>query len=286
MKLISFDALRTLKFPPHTYLKPELFFRHKDDIQNADWILFPEYWQVNALFFGLKARIFPSLPTYLIGHSKVEMTRVFETLVPAHMPFTLIHGNSPEYREAIWDAMLIPFVAKIPKASMGEGVFLIENRADWNAYCNKTDVLYAQEFLPIDRDLRLVVIGEKVVGGYWRIQSDNGFHNNIAQGGTMMPGHIPPAAIELVEGLAKTLGIDHAGFDVAMVGNHPYLFEFNRIFGTQGVEKLVGDITPMIVEYLSNKLNQIDPPTPIEPKGPKGPRSAQRGRGTRLKKVA
>lgn len=266
MKLISFDALRTLKFPSHTYIKPELFFRHKDDIQAADWVLFPEYWQVNPLVFGLKARIFPSLPSYLIGHNKVEMTRVFETLVPEHVPFTLVHGNTPDKAEAIWAAMPLPFVAKIPKASMGEGVFLVENRADWNAYCNKTDILYAQEYLPIDRDLRLVVIGEKVVSGYWRIQSHNGFHNNIARGGTIVHGYIPPAAIALVEKVAGTLGVDHAGFDVAMVGDHPYLFEFNRIFGTQGVEQLIGDLTPHIVNYLQRKLDEFDPTTPERPK--------------------
>lgn len=286
MKLISFDALRTLKFPPHSYIKPELFFRHKEEIQAADWVLFPEYWQLNPLVYGLKARIFPSLSSYLIGHNKVEMTRVFETIVPAHVPFTLIHGNHPDRAEEIWDAMPLPFVAKIPKASMGEGVFLIENRADWNSYCKKTDVLYAQEYLPIDRDLRLVVIGDKVVGGYWRIQSDNGFHNNIARGGTMMAGFIPQAAIDLVEKVARTLGVDHAGFDVAMVGEHPYLFEFNRIFGTQGVEQLIGDLTPLIVNYLNKKLDEFDPTTPKAPKRPKRPGSHIRGKGIRFRRVA
>lgn len=286
MKLISFDALRTLRFPSHSYVKPELFFRHKDDIQQADWVLFPEYWQINALVYGLKANIFPSLPTYLIGHNKVEMTRVFEAIVPEHMPWTLIHGNTPERADYIWETLPLPFVAKIPKSSMGEGVFLIENRADWNAYCNKTDVLYAQEYLPIDRDLRLVVIGDKVVSGYWRIQSDNGFHNNIARGGTMVSGYIPPAAIELVEKVARALGVDHAGFDVAMVGEHPFLFEFNRVFGTQGVESLIGDLTPLIVEYLSKKRNEFDPTSPNEPKGPKGPKASQGGRRVRLKRAA
>lgn len=268
MRLVSLDILRTLKFPPHTAIKPEHFFQKKSELSEADWVLYPEYWQVNALVYGLKARIFPSLPTYLIGHDKVTMTRVFQSIVPEHLPETHIHGNSPEKAEMLWDKMSTPFVAKIPKSSMGEGVFLIESREQWKQYCSQTDVLYVQEWLPIDRDLRLVVIGEKVVGGYWRLQGSDGFHNNIARGGEILPGLLPPQAVTLVERVAQSLGVDHAGFDVAMVGDHPYLFEFNRLFGTQGVENLIGDLSPYILDYLSRKMDEFDPLSPITPKGP------------------
>ncbi|MCP5145286.1 MAG: hypothetical protein H6978_10780 [Gammaproteobacteria bacterium] len=279
MELISFDALRTLNFPRHVVLKPEYYLRHPVELRAADWILYPEYWQLNALVFGLHARIFPSLATYLIGHDKVAMTRVFETVAPAHVPLTLIHGNTQIYADEIWAKLPTPFVAKIPKASMGEGVFLIETRSDWRRYCERTDVLYAQEYLPIDRDLRLIVIGEKVVGGYWRLQSANGFHNNIARGGVAVPGPIPPAATALVEGVAGTLGIDHAGFDVALVDGHPYLLEFNRLFGNQGLNELVGDITPGILNYLETKLQDSDPRRPKRGGGTR--RGGRRGRLSR-----
>jgi ribosomal protein S6--L-glutamate ligase len=269
MRIISLDILRTLKFPSHTYIKPEHFFQRTSDFESADWVLYPEYWQVKALVYGLNARVFPSLPTYLIGHDKVEMTRVFQCIVPQNIPETHIHGNTSEKARMLWERMSHPFVAKIPRSSMGEGVFLIENLDQWRTYCSQTDVLYVQEWLPIDRDLRLVVIGERVVGGYWRLQSSNGFHNNIARGGEVFQGVLPPQAVQLVETVARTLGIDHAGFDVAMVGDHPYLFEFNRLFGTQGVESMIGDISHFILEYLRYKLYEFDPTSPNSPKGPK-----------------
>lgn len=271
MKLISFDTLRTLHFPPHLQLKPDQIFQYKEQLAEADWVLFPEYWQLNALLFAFKAHIFPSLPTYLIGHNKVEMTRAFEAVVPVNMPVTRIHGNSPEKAERLWDDFATPFVAKIPKSSMGEGVFLIESRQDWQAYCQKTDTLYVQEYLPIDRDLRLVVVGEKVVTAYWRLQSSDGFHNNIARGGEVAYDDIPPDAIVLVEYVAKTLGVDHAGFDVAMVDGFPYLLEFNRMFGTRGLGgKLVAE---KVMEYLSGKMDYFDP------EFPRGPGIASGSRG-------
>jgi len=167
MHCVSFDIFRTLGFPDTTVLKPDQFLRHKELLRDADWVLFPEYWQLNALVHGLKCRVFPSIASYRIGHDKVEMTRAFQAVAPEHTPWTLISANGPQEREQIWQDMALPFVAKLPKASMGEGVWLIENRADWQRYCDRTDVLYAQEYLPLERDARVVVVGEKWSAGRW-----------------------------------------------------------------------------------------------------------------------
>lgn len=267
MKLVSFDALRTLHFPPLTLLKPEQLLASRAVISESDWVLFPPYWLLNSLVFGLGARVFPSLPTYLIGHNKVEMTRVFEAVVPEHCPWTIILANTPENQNEIWSQMQLPFVAKIPKSSMGDGVFLIEEREQWQQYCARTDALYAQEFLPIDRDLRIVVLGEEILGGYWRIQSPYSFHNNVAKGGEIVPGPIPRSALELVQNLQTTLGIDHAGFDIAMVGDKPYVLEFNRLFGNQGLSAGPTLIAERIVDYLQAGIKSGDPTKPIRPKG-------------------
>jgi ribosomal protein S6--L-glutamate ligase len=95
-----------------------------------------------------------------------------------------------------------------------------------------------------------VVIGDRVVASYWRLQSADGFHNNIAAGGRLDFSPAPPAAIELVERVSRGLGIDHAGFDVAMVGDRPYILEFNRLFGNHGLSEQ--DIKPaeLIYRYL------------------------------------
>ena len=185
MRLVSFDALRVLGYPNTAIIKPESVPCQLDAVLAADWLLFPEYWQVNGLVFGLHKAIFPSLPTYLIGHDKIEMTRAFELVAPLHTPFTLITANEPLHAERLWDQMTLPFVAKLPRSSMGEGVWLIESREDWRAYLQKTDVLYVQEWLPIDRDVRVVWVGDRVIAAYWRLQSADGFHNNVARGGAI-----------------------------------------------------------------------------------------------------
>ena len=267
MNCVSFDAFRTLHLPDTLYIKPEQMFAQRAEIEAADWVLFPEYWQVNALVFGLKKKIFPSLSSYLIGHDKVEMTRAFSMVAPGHLPWTLIEPNTPDHARQVWDQMPLPFVAKIPKSSMGQGVFLIESRTDWNIYLGTTPVIYVQEYLPIERDLRLVVVGGKLVAGFWRCQGHDGFHNNLSQGGTVdADTPLPQVAVDLVLRVSQQLEIDHAGFDVAMVDGYPYLLEFNRLFGNRGLPGLSQQVSAAILDYLQEQTERDD--DPIDPTPP------------------
>lgn len=264
MQLVSFDALRTLKLPDTTFIKPELYLRHLPQIRAADWLLFPPYWLVNALVYGLQKRIFPSHASYLLGHDKVEMTRAFSVVAPEHLPVTLIESNDAAIAEQVWQQMTLPFVAKIPRSSMGEGVFLVADRDDWRDYLARTPVIYVQEYLPIDRDLRCIVVGRRMVGSYWRLQSAQGFHNNLARGGVIDRSPVPEAARDLVLRLAGTLGIDHAGFDIAMAGGHPYVLEFNRLFGSQGLPDADDPVPKAILDYLRAAASgQHSPDTPF-----------------------
>ncbi len=260
MRLVSFDALRTLGMPGVRYFKPEEMFREKTLLsEETDWILFPEYWQINALTYGLGAKIFPSPASYHLGHNKIEQTRLFEMICPTNTPLTLIRPNTPSSRDEILEIFDFPFVAKEPKNSMGRGVFLIEKLSDFDEYCAAAEVLYIQELLPIDRDMRVVLIGDQVIGGYWRV--GEGFHNNVAQGGKVIHGVIPDNARTLIEQIAAQTGINHAGFDIAMVGDHPYLLEFNRLFGNHGIKQLGVDINQLILDYLNRQSTPpIDPP--------------------------
>ncbi|MDO3386927.1 hypothetical protein QWI17_13860 [Gilvimarinus sp. SDUM040013] len=258
--MISFNAFRTLGLNNVHCLKPEYFLQHKDLLRTADWVLFPEYWQVNALVFGLGCHIFPSLSSYLLGHNKIEMTRAFEVIAPTHTPFTLIVANTDTEAARVFDTMDLPFVVKLAKSSMGEGVWKVESRQDFERYRALTDIIYAQEYLPIDRDMRIIWVGNQVVASYWRHQSEQGFYNNVARGGIVDHAPVPLQAITLVERVATGLGLNYAGFDVAMVGDHPYLLEFNRLFGNKGIPGGAAVINQALAEYLL----KAEPPGLVE----------------------
>lgn len=252
MKLITFNPFRTIGIPKITYIKPENMFKEIEKIKEADYILFPEYWQINTLVYGLKKKIFPNISTYQLGHNKIETTRVLQAIFPQNVPYTQILSNENGNIETIEEEFGYPLVAKEIKNSMGRGVFLIENRKSLKSYIENNEFLYIQERLPIDRDLRIVYVGNKVIGAYWRIAGEGQFHNNIAKGASYDYNNIPREAIELVENIARELNINHAGFDVVVVDNKLYILEYNVMFGNEGLRNMGINVEEYISEYINN----------------------------------
>lgn len=249
--------------PEVTLVKPEHMFGRRADLLAADWVLYPRLWQVNALVYGLKRRIFPSVSSYHLGEDKVEMTRAFWSIASANVPHTLILPATDGAVQQVLDEIGLPVVVKEPKAAEGRGVQVLHRASELRAHVAQPHVetLYAQELLPIDRDLRVVWVGDRVIAAYWRIAAFGAFHNNVARGASVSYDEIPLAAVRLVERVAFELGVDHAGFDVAVVDGHPYLMEFNTLFGTAGVEALGVKIGPVVHEYLQRRSRPPEHPT-------------------------
>ncbi|MFC4320298.1 ATP-grasp domain-containing protein [Litchfieldia salsa] len=266
MKLITFNPFRTIGIPNISYIKPEQMFKEIDRIKDADFILFPENWQVNSLVYGLNKNIFPSIQSIQLGYSKIEMTRALWTVCPEHIPYTEILGSSSENIEKVLNTFPFPFVAKENRNSMGKGVFLIENEEDFYEYAKKVDTFYIQEYLENDgRDLRVCVVGNEIVASYWRIGANGEFLHNVARGGEISYDFVPKEACELVLSIAKNLNINHAGFDIMFSEGKPYILEFNTLFGNQGMSRLDTSIETKIFEYL---LTQYKPPYPTGPISP------------------
>jgi ribosomal protein S6--L-glutamate ligase len=254
MRLVSFNPFRSLDIPGVMPLKPESMFDSEEHLRAADFVLFPEYWQVNALIYGYRKKIFPSASTYHLGHNKIELTRSLRAVCPEQLPLTLILQGNEHNAERIYDEMSLPFVAKEAQSSNGQGVFLIRSRQEWESYVDRNEILYAQEYLPIGRDLRVVLVGDRVVTAYFREAPEGGFKTNVAQGGQMRFDDIPQAAIDLVLRAAKALGVDHAGFDVADCDGAYFIFEFNPFFGTHGLNAKGISLGPIIYDYLKRSL--------------------------------
>ncbi len=262
MRLVSFNLFRSLGMPGVTYIKPAEMYEKRALIEAADWVLFPETWQLNTLLYAFRSRIFPSPAGYHLGADKVQMTRAFWATCPAHVPHTRIEAADAAGSEAILESFSFPFVAKEIRHSMGRGVHLIEDAGSWRRHVADNAVLYAQELLPIERDLRIVVIGRRAAAAYWRQRPDWGFHTNVARGGVIAFDPVPPAALALAERLAAELSIDHAGFDIAWVDDHPYVFEFNLLFGNQGLGACGVNLAEEIYRHLEAMTPKHKPTRP------------------------
>jgi ribosomal protein S6--L-glutamate ligase len=280
MRLVSFDAFRTLglgRLVPVRQIKAEHFLRHRAEIEAADWALFPRTWQLNVLCYAWKRRVFPSPVSYDIGYDKIEQTRAFEALAPANVPLTLILPCTATAQEEALDILGLPLVVKEPRNSMGLGVRRIETAAELRAWCTAQSVLYAQELLPLTEadeqkgngDLRIVWVGDRVVTAYWR-RGGNGLLHNVAQGATLDFSGIPGPALALVHDVATTLGVDHAGFDIAWISGHPYLLELNVLFGNTGLRQAGIDLAPVLRDWLDRSAGGATAPGEAAPDSPSG----------------
>lgn len=261
MKIVSFDPFRTLHLAGVTYVKPEHWLARSELLQAADWVLFPGAWQLDVLEYVLGCRVFPSPATLRLGVDKVVMTRAMQAAFPHWMPATLILPGTPAAQEEVLDTFTLPFVVKVPRESMGRGVQLIRTQREFRDWCERHPVIYAQQYLPIHRDLRVVWIGDAIAGAYWRASSD-GFLNNVAQGGQVDFEDVPAAALDAVSAIARRFGIDHAGFDIAWLDGEIQLFEFNVLFGNQALVSRGMRIERNIHDWLTRKHETGLPPLP------------------------
>ncbi len=253
LELITFNPFRTIGIKGINYIKAENMFAEELKIKSANWILFPEYWQVNALVYAWQKNIFPSISSYHLGHNKIEMTRYFKAVVPENTPETLILNSNYQNIAFIEASLSYPFIAKKIKSSEGKGIFLLKNKRELTEYIEQNDILYLQEYLPTNKDLRIVYLGNDVFTAYWRIGKEDDFRNNIALGGTISRDQIPEEALNLVKFVAKKANINHAGFDVICHQGKYYLLEFNVMFGNKGLNGMSKDISANIINYIQGQ---------------------------------
>jgi RimK family alpha-L-glutamate ligase len=112
-------------------------------------------------------------------------------------------------------------------------------------------VYYVQEALPHEgRDLRVFVVGERVVAAAWR--SAEGWRTNVARGGTASKAELSPALEEMSLRAARAVGAGYAGVDLLPTRDgHVYVLEVNGIPGWRGLQGTTEiDLAAVLVEHL------------------------------------
>ena len=130
-----------------------------------------------------------------------------------------------------------PFVAKLARRSArGSGVFKIHNSEELKSYLGLTRIAYIQEYLPHDRDLRVVLIKYHPVLAYWRIRSPDNFRTNLSQGGKISFDDIPIEGVRLAQNSARKCKFDDVGLDLINSRGTWYVIEANMKYGRKGLK--------------------------------------------------
>jgi ribosomal protein S6--L-glutamate ligase len=216
-------------------------------LQRARVVLFPTL-NYAQFFTTLGKPIFPSLETYLYADEKIKQTTLFYMLGVPH-PRTRVYY--PLHHHEIRKDFDFPMVAKLPRGSaQGRGVFRITNPEDLEEYLAHTKVAYIQEYLPHDRDLRVVLIRYQPVLSYWRIGTDRDFRTNLFQGGTISFEGIPAQGVQLAQEAARACRFNDVGMDLICCKGTWYVIEANMKYGRKGLRSKGLDLKQILREKL------------------------------------
>lgn len=225
--------------------------REAELIRSARKIYYPSPFYAD-LFDAMGKQTFPSYHNYKCVQDKIKQTALFEMLNIPHPRTRVYYGK--RQKNFIAEHFMFPFVAKIPRGSaMGRGVYLIQDEKQLADYLNLTNVAYIQEYLPVDRDIRVIVIGDKVVHAYWRIAPENDFRSNIAVGGTVGMDTVPAQALDLALHTARICRWDDVGIDICRYQNKFFVLEANMKYGKEGFRQAGIDYVGMMEEMIRNE---------------------------------
>ncbi len=213
-------------------------------ILTAEKIYYPTAFYAD-LFNAMGKPTFPGFHTYKFAMDKIKQTAIFHMLGISHPKTRVFYGETQ--KKTIPDFFSFPFIAKKARGSArGRGVFLINNREDLALYLKHHSPAYIQEYLPVDRDMRIIIIGKKIRLAFWRIGAPDTFKTNVSQGGRVSFDPLPREALDLASRTALGCGWDDVGIDIVMHGGRYYVLEGNMKYGTKGFHRAGIDYKTML----------------------------------------
>jgi ribosomal protein S6--L-glutamate ligase len=100
------------------------------------------------------------------------------------------------------------------------------------------------------RDLRVIVVGGKVVAAMRRVAKPGEFRANLHRGGKGDGLRLPRAFRSIAIRAAKAMGLEVAGVDMLEAKTGPKILEINSSPGLEGIERATGvDVAGALVAY-------------------------------------
>jgi ribosomal protein S6--L-glutamate ligase len=204
-------------------------------IRQARKIYYPSIFYAD-LFDAMGKATFPSYHTYKCVQDKIKQTALFNLLGIPHPVTRVFYGQ--RRLEKITRLFTFPLIAKVPRGSaLGRGVYLIRDADQLEKYLRRSKVAYIQEYLHLDRDIRVVVIGDRVVHAYWRLAASGEYRSNVAAGGSISLAKVPEKAKILALETARACGWNDVGIDICQHRRRFLVIEANMKYGKEGFRR-------------------------------------------------
>ena len=211
---------------------------YPDKAEQADFVLFYDKdFMLARQLEQRDMRLFNSSTAIKLCDDKSLTHLALDNVVPMPAtyiaPFTYenIGYNSIDFVQRMFDLLGSPLVIKEVCGSFGQQVYLAHSPKEAGEVLNRVGgrpVIF-QKFIreSAGRDLRLNVVGGRVIAAMERWSETGDFRANITIGGSMRK-HIPTPEEETVAlKAAEALGLDFGGVDLLLSDEGPLLCEVN-----------------------------------------------------------
>lgn len=197
----------------------------------------------------------PINPTaFTIAHDKL-LTQLMLQQHNIPMPKTYISATVEASKEVLRN-MNYPIIMKFPQGTQGKGVMFADSFASastiLDAITSLNQSFIIQEYIETNSsDVRVFVIGERVVAAMIRKGQGEEKRSNTHQGGLVEPIELDEATKEIAVKAAKATGAEICGVDILESGRGPLVIETNISPGLQGITKATKiDIADLIAQQL------------------------------------
>ena len=173
------------------------------------------------------------------------------------IPETLFSINPDNIAEQIRILGGAPVIIKIQEGTQGMGVILAESKKSAKSiidtfYKMDTSILlqrYVEE--ANGEDIRIIVVGNKVVASMKRTSEIDEFRSNVHRGGKTEEVEISPREKYIALNATKYLGLGVSGVDLMRSKNGPVLLEVNASPGLKGIEGATGvNVAKHIIQFV------------------------------------
>lgn len=264
----KFDELSTyfLKAADKLNIRLELVTNasYKTDWKSADFVLFWDKDILLAKWLEMqKIPVYNSASAIEICDDKAKTWLALERkgiptpkTIPAPMTYSGIGYTELSFVEDIIREFSFPLIMKESFGSFGQQVYLVNNKSELTKKVKELEgkPFLFQEYIGESKgkDIRLQVVGNKVVASMYRYSEDD-FRANITNGGHMKAYEPTSQEIELAIRASGAVGADFAGVDLLFGKDGPLVCEVNSNAHFVNILKCTGVDTSMeIMKYIQN----------------------------------
>ncbi len=177
------------------------------------------------------------------------------------MPATTFVRDRADVIPAIERVGGAPVVIKLLEGTQGIGVILapeikVAEAIIETLQSTRQNVLI-QRFVAESkgRDIRALVVGDRVVAAMRRVAKGDEFRSNVHRGGSVERVELDPEAERIAVRAAQIMGLRVAGVDMLEGDEGPLVMEVNSSPGLEGIEAATNlDVAGAIIDYIDNQV--------------------------------